>query len=286
MEREYTCFVIMPFSKSAKHSEAHWTTFYTDFLKPLIEEIPNITVHRSKVRREDILSEIIKNLITADIVVADITDHNPNVFWELGIRQSFKHGTITIAKTGTKPPFDVGKKGIIYYDTKAVIKNEAFRKQFKEALQDCIDSPNRPDSTVLETISGRSSLFEIIRHDEAKRRIEALIQETEFNAGLYVRIVADSKKNRERAGNEFTTQRFRTGSIELLITNRYLNLEDSYENLAAYYSSLQALNGQRDNRQHNPSQTEKWFIENESFYKERFELISNIIEKIKSQKIL
>ena len=30
------------------------------------------------------------------IVVADITDSKPNVYWELGVRQSFKHGTIII----------------------------------------------------------------------------------------------------------------------------------------------------------------------------------------------
>ncbi|NVM45355.1 MAG: hypothetical protein HWN79_10600 [Candidatus Lokiarchaeota archaeon] len=64
--------------------------------------------------REDILKKIIQSLVTSPIVLADLTDHNPNVFWELGVRQSFKHNTITIAEEGTKLPFDVSPKATIF----------------------------------------------------------------------------------------------------------------------------------------------------------------------------
>jgi len=42
-----------------------------------------------------------------------LTDYNPNVFWELGVRQSFKHNTITIAEEGVILPFDVSSLKIL-----------------------------------------------------------------------------------------------------------------------------------------------------------------------------
>lgn len=109
------CFVIMPFSEtSEEHTEQYWTKHFKTFLKPLIEESGDLEVYRSKPLRGDILKQIIAELVVSPIVVADLTDGNPNVFWELGVRQSFKHGTITIAEEGTDIPFDLSVKGILF----------------------------------------------------------------------------------------------------------------------------------------------------------------------------
>jgi hypothetical protein len=133
----------MPFSKTTpKHTEAYWTKHFTNFLKPLIEENPSLEAHRSTARRGDILKEIISDLVTAPIVIADLTDKNPNVFWELGVRQSFSHRTITIAQYGTKLPFDLSTKGTLFYHQDR-IRNVSIGlvqlfSEFKEA-----DSPYR-----------------------------------------------------------------------------------------------------------------------------------------------
>ncbi len=101
-EVKQKCFVIMPFSKtSEKHTKEYWTKHYETFIKPLIESGHSLIAERSSPLRGDILRQIVTDLVTAPIVVADLTDANPNVYWELGVRQSFKHGTITIAEEGT-----------------------------------------------------------------------------------------------------------------------------------------------------------------------------------------
>ncbi|MFH1483175.1 MAG: hypothetical protein ABIG98_02830 [Chloroflexota bacterium] len=102
------CFVIMPFSKTTdKHTEEYWNEHFQEFIKPLIQEHP-LQPHRSDPLRGDILRQIVTDLVTAPVVVADLTDLNANVLWELGVRQSFKHGTITIAEDeGVRLPFDL-----------------------------------------------------------------------------------------------------------------------------------------------------------------------------------
>ena len=180
-EEKEICFVIMPFSKTtSKHTKAYWTTHFKNFLKPLIEENENLEARRSKPLRGGVLSEIITALVTSPVVVADITDQNPNVFWELGVRQSFRHGTVTIAEEGTKLPFDVSSKGTLFYSNDR-LKNEDFRRDFKDAVVDSLEHPERPDSQVFEILSGIGTLFEIFRRDEATRRLEAVLSELEIN---------------------------------------------------------------------------------------------------------
>jgi len=157
-KRKTTCFVIMPFSQtSEEHTEEYWTQHFEKILKPLIEDSGDVKAYRSKPLRGDLVKEIVENLYNADIVVANLTDKNANVFWELGIRQSYKQGTITIAEKGTALPFDISTKGTHFYPTENIIQFQEFRKEFKTAIADCLDNPHSPDSRVLEILSSRLS---------------------------------------------------------------------------------------------------------------------------------
>ena len=82
----------------------------------------------------------------------------PNVYWELGVRQSFNHCTIAIidetSRFSKKIPFDVSTKAVLSYSKKDPNKNN-FSKSFENAIKDCLENPKRPDSEVLESITGR-----------------------------------------------------------------------------------------------------------------------------------
>ena len=128
----------MPFSQTTEeHTETYWTDHFDKFLKPIIEETKEFQAFRSEPLRGDILRQIIKELVSCPIVLADLTDRNPNVFLELGIRQSFKQGTITIAEKGTKIPFDISIKSMLFYHPKNHLKYRKFKKQLQKALKDC-----------------------------------------------------------------------------------------------------------------------------------------------------
>lgn len=80
----------MPFSKSNKrHSQKYWTNHFQNFLKPEIEKLGNIEVSRSDELRGNIVKDIIISLYESDIVIADITNYNPNVFWAATNPRSF-----------------------------------------------------------------------------------------------------------------------------------------------------------------------------------------------------
>lgn len=241
-----TCFVIMPFSgKSGQHTDSYWTEHFDNFLTPLIMECDyDLQVHRSEAIRGDIIKQIISDLIRSFLVVADLTDLNPNVYWELGVRQSFKHGTVTIAEEGTLLPFDLSTKGTLLYHPRDHLKNEDFRKQFKRAVRDCIEHPEHSDSQVLDAISGRGTLFELFNRDEAIRRLEGLDSELVHNIFRISDAVKALEENRGTATHLIPPQRLRIIALELLLTNRYVSDTGGFYVIASMlFDHVLGLNG-------------------------------------------
>ena len=257
------CFVIMPFSKTTEqHTKTYWTNHFERFLKPLIEENPELKAYRSQPLRGDILREIITHLVVAPVMIADLTDQNPNVYWELGVRQSFKHGTITIAEAETPLPFDIGGKGTLFYYPKDHLEMANFRKDFKEAIQDCLANPNRPDSHVLETISGRGTLFEIFRRDEAMRRLDAVLEECEASQEQLKDCVKLARANQEKSEKRrWPSTRFLYSAVELLVTDRYVDEPDSFfRECSRWITWVLAINGEIDDWPHRSDGVEKWLL--------------------------
>lgn len=273
------CFVIMPFSKTIdKHTERYWTDHFQKFLKPLIEESGQLKARRSEALRGDILRSIITNLIVSPVVVADLTDFNPNVFWELGVRQSFKHGTITIAEEGAELPFDVFGKGTLFYHCSHV-GNEEFYSDFKKAINHCTTNPDSPDSTVLETLSGRGTLFEIMHRAEILRRIDGLLSENNLNQDLILEVLEQTKENKKSPTEaKFVTSRFTSIAAEFLMTERYLNEDRQfYKAIEKCVTSVYALNDMLRNWQQTVSSTESWFEKNGNLYVGRFKTEAELL---------
>lgn len=103
-----TAFVIMPFvERDAKHS----TGFFAEVLRSLITpaaKSSDFTVKTANRQGSDLIqSTIINDLIEADLVIADLTEHNPNVMFELGVRMAEDKPVVLIKANGTGPLFDV-----------------------------------------------------------------------------------------------------------------------------------------------------------------------------------
>jgi hypothetical protein len=283
------CFVIMPFSKSTEiHTDEYWNDHYKDFLKPLIESSRVFKAVRSEALRGDILRQIITDLVTTPLVVADLTDANPNVYWELGVRQSFKHSTITIAEHGTKLPFDLTTKGTLFYYPSDYIKMEKFKDQFLAAIADCHESPEFPDSYVLEAIGGRGTLYQILMRDESLRRLDALIAETQSNLTSWEFIVRRCKQNIKarkdstKGETSYPTEILRHCCVDLLISTRYLSAtHDFYETAEYYLGEMMRINERLPHWPARAETIEKWIDERVSYMSE---VISKFESLVKQQK--
>lgn len=74
-------------------------------------------------------------LYEADLVLADLTFGNPNVYYELGIRQALSgKGTVLVACRGTQLPFDVRNQTVLYYDYSAAPLLQRFQEDLRRAI--------------------------------------------------------------------------------------------------------------------------------------------------------
>jgi len=102
-------FVIMPFVE--KGTERRPAGFFNEVLTTLITPAANAAGFAVETARQDgsdiIQSTIIGQLLEADLVIADLSDHNPNVLFELGIRIAKELPVALVKSEGTGRIFDV-----------------------------------------------------------------------------------------------------------------------------------------------------------------------------------
>ena len=63
-----------------------------------------------------ILQDIINGLVDSDVVIAEISPTNANVFYELGYAHALRKPTVLLARRGGTLPFDVSAYRVIFYD--------------------------------------------------------------------------------------------------------------------------------------------------------------------------
>lgn len=102
------CFVIMPFGEK---SDRYPSGFFAEVLNTLI--IPAATEAGFEVRTanrqgtEIIHATIVNEVLGADLAICDLTEHNPNVLFELGMRLAHEKPVALIHAEGTERVFDV-----------------------------------------------------------------------------------------------------------------------------------------------------------------------------------
>lgn len=102
------CFVIMPFvERTDVYATGFFEEVFASLFKPAIEAA-GFTARTARRQGSDVIhSTIVNELIDADLVLADLTEHNPNVLFELGVRMAIEKPIALLRAKGTGPIFDV-----------------------------------------------------------------------------------------------------------------------------------------------------------------------------------
>jgi hypothetical protein len=133
---ESDILVFMPFS-------AELQPVYEDHLKSVAHK-----VGRSIARADDfftndeIINEIWTALINTKLVIADCTQRNPNVFYEIGLAHAIGKPTILIAQNSEDIPFDLRHRRYLKYEL-----TPRGMKSFEENLEKTITTILAEEST-------------------------------------------------------------------------------------------------------------------------------------------
>lgn len=110
-----SCFFIGPIDDE-KTPTRYWSDqVLSHIVSPIVTSLGYDEPVRSDLipRTGSITIEIMKHLVQDTIVIADLTEWNPNVFYELAVRHLVEKPVINLIRKGDKLPFDV-------YDIRAI----------------------------------------------------------------------------------------------------------------------------------------------------------------------
>ncbi|VTS13341.1 hypothetical protein [Streptococcus gordonii] len=132
---EKICFIVTAIGESGTPTRERADNVYKYLIAPVCEDLGYKPVRVDHVNAVDnINATIINYLKTAPMVIADMTDHNPNAFYELGFRQALELPLVPIIKVGERLPFDVMTTRTVFYDTD-VSKIEESKENLKSKIQ-------------------------------------------------------------------------------------------------------------------------------------------------------
>ena len=118
------CFMIMPYSTKSTGAGAgseapdkiNFDRLWEAALRPAIDKAGYEPVRANEDVGALIIQEMIERLAISDLVLADVSIPNGNVYYEVGIRHAAqKQGCIMPAATWAKPLFDIGQMRQIRY---------------------------------------------------------------------------------------------------------------------------------------------------------------------------
>ena len=137
-EENKDCFVIMPIADCEGYEKGHFSHVYDDIIKPAIDKTEFKAIRADEVKETNLIHlDILKKLIDAPIAVCDLSTRNPNVLFELGIRQAFDKPVVLIQEKGTQKIFDIAPLRYLEY-SKDMKYHEVIESQRK--LQEAIEA--------------------------------------------------------------------------------------------------------------------------------------------------
>ena len=228
MVKKKLCFVIMPFSSTNRHSTEEWTDIFENVHKPAITGSRHgYECERSEIGTGAFIKDILLQLNQADVVLADLTDMNPNVLYELGVRHVLKNRTILVSQTMDDIPSDLKQYGVITYktDPKSVAD---YKKKISKILKDIRDNPDRADNPVSDYLNLKTIIIDPFEAKTIEKKLIALVSECSFNLSA----IKDSLKIADPENTSITSVRFTMGALELLTSTYYIYPSDEYIKIA------------------------------------------------------
>ena len=141
------CFVICPIGEEGSETRINSDKLLKHIISPVCEMCG---FKADRVDQQNDASSITQNIVdsleNADLVIADISGHNPNVFYEMGYRARTKKPMIHLRKKGENIPFDVNAIRTFDYDLTDLDSVEEIKERLKKTIEsftysDSIEAP-------------------------------------------------------------------------------------------------------------------------------------------------
>lgn len=130
-----TCFVVSPIGETDGEIRSNADKLFKYIISPVCESCGFEPVRVDQINDSDSITQtIIDKLLSSELVIADISGHNPNVFFEMGYRKCTDKPIIHLKKKGETIPFDVNTVRTFEYDLTDLDNVEETKKRLEQTI--------------------------------------------------------------------------------------------------------------------------------------------------------
>jgi hypothetical protein len=113
------CFYITPIGADDSEQRKHADFFMEYVITPALKEFKLKLVRADQIGKPGMIGkQVLEHILHARLVIADLSFHNPNVFYELCLRHATRLPTVQIIRASESIPFDIDQYRTIKIDTK------------------------------------------------------------------------------------------------------------------------------------------------------------------------
>lgn len=193
------CFMIMPYGKKPTQSDRgvaliDYDALWDKALFPLIEN--DLDYHPVRADQDlgaMIIKEMIERLALADLVIADVTTPNANVYYEIGVRHAArKTGCVMVSADWSQQLFDISQMRQVRYPLPEGDISDDTAAAVRQKLADSILPLVEGISPVFDCVPGYPGQMDIKRASAFRNQVEELAKfSTEVRQ---IRLLTDKKE--------------------------------------------------------------------------------------------
>ncbi len=248
-----SCFVIMPFGKKGTDDEQHYNMVYEHVHRRAVEDAGFASVRADEIPESGPIPDTIKHqLRNADLVLADLSDRNPNVFYELGYRHSLGKPSITVSDDVSSIPFNVATYATIQYCISPLADADEARDRITEFARKILKDGRRPRIVAqqrevaaldllrdLESLVDRgfSNVYHLISDHRPVRGQESVIKDASHQLGILEQIQSRLDGIEHKAEAMVAASKLLQQTSDLGLVNIYATRMDAFED--AFFEVMQ-----------------------------------------------
>lgn len=150
---ETTAFYVSPIGEEGSETRKHADLFAASIVEPALEASKLRLVRADQIDTPGIITrQILDYILHSRLVVADLSFHNPNVFYELAIRHLMRKPIVQIMRTREKVPFDISQSRTIMIDDRDIYslvpQLPVYITQISAQVRQALENPDSVDNPI------------------------------------------------------------------------------------------------------------------------------------------
>jgi hypothetical protein len=150
---ETTCFYVTPIGDEGSEQRKHSDLFLGNIIEPALTAFGLAVVRADNIDKPGMITrQVIEYLMRSRLVIADLSFHNPNVFYELALRHAVRLPIVQIIRAGDRIPFDVHQMRTIVVDNRDIYslvpKIETYRSEIANQVRRALAAEAQIDTPI------------------------------------------------------------------------------------------------------------------------------------------